>query len=107
MADKKTLELTIDNFTDTVSDGVTLVDFWAQWCGPCRMLTPIIDELAEDLYGKAKVGKVNIDNQEAIAIKYGIMSIPTIFIFKDGEIKEKIVGVRQKDALKEVVEKHL
>lgn len=107
MATEKVLQLTIDNFSETISKGVTLVDFWAEWCGPCKMLLPVIDELAVEMDGKAKVGKVNIDNQEAIALKYGIMSIPTVIIFKDGEVAEKAVGFRQKAVLAQMIKKYL
>ncbi len=77
-----------------------LVDFWAEWCGPCRMLAPIIDELAHEFSGKAKVGKVNVDQNQMIAERYGIRSIPTLILFNNGAIVEQIVGVQSKEALK-------
>ena len=77
-----------------------LVDFWAEWCGPCRMLAPAIDELALEFSGKAKVGKVNVDQNQIIAERYGIRSIPTLIIFKNGAIVEQIVGSQSKEALK-------
>jgi thioredoxin 1 len=77
-----------------------LVDFWAEWCGPCRMLSPTIDELATDFSGKAKVGKVNVDQNQIIAERYGIRSIPTLILFKNGEIIEQIVGSQTKEVLK-------
>jgi thioredoxin 1 len=95
----KYTELNASNFNDTVANGVTLVDFWAPWCGPCRMLGPVIDELANDYEGKANICKVNTDEEQDIAVKYGIRSIPTILFFKDGELVDNMVGAQPKQAL--------
>ncbi len=95
----KYIELTGANFEATLAEGVSLVDFWAPWCGPCRMIAPVIEELAEDFDGKAKVCKVNTDEEQEIAVKFGIRSIPTIMFFKDGELVDQIVGAQSKDAL--------
>jgi len=92
----KYIELTADNFEETLKEGVALVDFWAPWCGPCRMIAPVIEELAEDYDGKAKICKVNTDEQPEIAGKYGIRSIPTILFFKDGELVDQMVGAAGK-----------
>ncbi len=91
--------ITKDNFEKEVlnSDIPVLVDFWATWCGPCRMLAPIIEEIAKEYDGKAKVGKVNVDEEEALAIKFGIASIPTVLVFRGGEITDKLVGYRPKE----------
>ena len=88
----KYVELTDDNFEASVAEGVSLVDFWAPWCGPCRMIAPIIEELAEDFEGKATIAKVNTDEEQNVAVKYGIRSIPTLLIFKDGEVVDQMVG---------------
>jgi thioredoxin 1 len=98
MTDDNVITLTADNFDDEVlkSDKPVVVDFWAAWCGPCRMVSPIIDELAADYAGKIKVGKVNVDEQRSIAERYRIMSIPTIYLFKDGQPVDKIIGARPK-----------
>ena len=95
------IELTKDNFEDTVRDGVSLVDFWAPWCGPCRMLAPVIDELAQEYSGKAKICKVNTDDQEELSEKFGIRSIPTVLFIVNGEIKDQLVGITTKPALQE------
>jgi len=92
----KYIELTAENFKETISEGVALVDFWAPWCGPCRMIAPVIEELAEDYDGKAKICKVNTDEQPSIAGEYGIRSIPTILFFKDGELVDQMVGAAGK-----------
>ena len=84
-----------------------LVDFWAEWCGPCRMLTPTIDELATEFSGRAKVGKVNVDQNQMIAERYGIRSIPTLILFKNGEIIEQIVGSQTREVLKNKLTKAL
>ncbi|QOP41954.1 MULTISPECIES: thioredoxin [Sulfurimonas] len=94
----KYIELTGADFESTVAEGVTLVDFWAPWCGPCRMIAPIIEELAEEFDGKAKICKVNTDEEQDIAVKFGIRSIPTILFFKDGEMVEQMVGAASKQA---------
>ncbi len=95
----KYIELTNDNFDATVKEGISLVDFWAPWCGPCRMLAPVIDELAEDFDGKANICKVNTDEQQDLAVKYGVRSIPTIVFMKDGEVVDTLVGAQSKQAL--------
>jgi thioredoxin 1 len=97
----KYIELTNANLEDTIKEGVSLVDFWAPWCGPCRMIAPVIEELAEDFDGKAKICKVNTDEEQDIAVKYGIRSIPTIMIFKDGEMVEQMVGAQSKQAFED------
>lgn len=84
-----------------------LVDFYADWCGPCKMQGPIIEELATDMAGKAKVGKLNIDMNSAIAEKFGVMSIPTLIIFKGGEAKKTMVGMQGKDGLRSELEKYV
>ncbi|HAT73871.1 MAG: lpbca thioredoxin [Candidatus Moranbacteria bacterium GW2011_GWF2_36_839] len=98
---------TDQNFEGEVlkSDKPTLVDFWAPWCGPCQMMGPIVEELAKEMADKAKVGKLNVDENSQVAQTFGIMSIPTIMIFKGGKMVKQLVGVQSKEALKEELEK--
>ncbi len=98
MAGDHTLKFTDANFDDEVmkSDKPVLVDFWAEWCGPCKALTPVIDELARDYSGKAKIGKVNTDENRQISVRFSVSAIPTVMLFKDGAIVEKFVGLRGK-----------
>ena len=100
------LHLSDAEFDDTIlqSNVPVLVDFWAPWCGPCRMLGPIIEELAEDYAGKVVVAKVNTDENPATPGRFDIMSIPTLLLFKDGELVERAVGMRPKPALKEWID---
>jgi len=92
------LEITKDNFEkEILSQGKAIIDFWAPWCGPCQMLTPIIEELAEEMKGKIKVGKVNVDEQNELAAQFGVMSIPTIVAFEDGQVIKKSIGVQPKE----------
>lgn len=95
----KYIELTASNFDESIAEGVALVDFWAPWCGPCRMLAPVIEELANDFDGKAKICKVNTDEEQDVAVKYGIRSIPTILFFKDGKLVDQMVGASSKQVL--------
>jgi len=83
--------LTEANFEEEIASGVTLVDFWAEWCGPCQMMLPILDELTTTMEGKAKIGKVNVDENPALAAKFRVMSIPTLLVMKDGEVVEQLV----------------
>ncbi len=101
-------EFTDTNFKEKALDsGVSVVDFWAEWCGPCRMIGPIIEELATDYSDKVTVGKLNVDHNPEVSMKYGIRSIPTILIFKNGEPVEKIVGVTTKQNLASIIEAQL
>ncbi len=96
--------LTQDNFEATVSGGVTLIDFWAEWCGPCKMIAPAIDELAAAYDGKANITKVNVDEEGELAQKFGVASIPTLLILKDGEEVNRFVGVTPKDDLAKAID---
>lgn len=100
------LKLTDENFKEEVlnSNKTVLVDFYADWCGPCKMMSPIIDEIAKEIGDKIKVGKVNVDDNQELAIKYSIMSIPTIVIIKNGEVVKTILGVRPKEEILKVLE---
>lgn len=95
------IELTKENFAEHTQSGVALVDFWAPWCGPCRMLSPVIDKLAEDYEGKAKICKVNTDEQEELSAQFGIRSIPTMLFFKNGEVVDQMVGATSEQAIKD------
>lgn len=104
-----TLTLTKANFKEEVleSEQPILVDFWASWCGPCRMVGPIVEALADDFDGRAVVGKVNVDEEDDLARQYSIMSIPTLVIFKGGEVVERVVGARSQGELAALLEKHI
>jgi len=106
MARDAVLELTEQNFEEEVlkSNEPVLVDFWAEWCAPCKMLGPTIDELAEDFKGRVKVGKVDTDSNRDLSIRYNISAIPTVMLFKNGEITKQWQGVQKKDAFASVLE---
>ena len=109
MAGDHTLLFSEQNFEEEVlkSDKPVLVDFWATWCGPCRMMAPAVDAIAEAYAGRAKVGKLNVDQNFAITGRYNIRGIPTLLLFKDGQIQEQIVGAASKEAISKMLDKHL
>lgn len=100
------LKATDANFDEQIKEGVSLVDFWAPWCGPCKMIAPVLEELATDVDGKADILKLNVDDNQATAAEYEVMSIPTLILFKDGEPVDKVVGFQPKEQLLSLVEKH-
>jgi len=99
------LHLTKDTFDETIQEGVTLVDFWAEWCGPCRMLGPVIEDLAKEYEGQYKICKVNVDEENDLAARFGVMSIPTVLLFKNGEELDKKVGVHPKEEFEKMLNK--
>ena len=102
----KTLEITDDNFQSEVvnSQEAVLVDFWAPWCGPCRQIAPLIDQLADEYAGSVKIGKLNIDENPQVTSQYGIQSIPTLMVFKGGEVAERFVGIPPRTRLTEALD---
>ena len=109
MAGNNVMEFTDQSFEQEVlkADQPVLVDFWAAWCGPCRMIAPAVEALADEYAGKAKVGKVNVDENSATPGRYNIRSIPTLLLFKGGEVQEQIVGVKSQDELADLLKKYL
>lgn len=94
-------DLTKTNFVNSIQSGVALVDFWAVWCGPCRVQSPIVDELADEMNGQVVIAKVNVDEQPELAAQFAIRSIPTLLLFKDGKVAETLVGIHPKQVLKD------
>ncbi|WP_339147102.1 MULTISPECIES: thioredoxin [unclassified Sutcliffiella] len=97
---------TDQNFTQETSEGLVLADFWAPWCGPCKMIAPVLEELDQDMGEKVKIVKVDVDENQETAGKFGVMSIPTLLVIKNGEVVDKAVGYQPKEALAELLNKH-
>ncbi|MGH9470811.1 MAG: thioredoxin [Terriglobia bacterium] len=109
MAGNHLVEFTDQNFEEQVlkASQPVLVDFWAPWCAPCRMIAPTVETVAGEYAGRAVVGKVNVDENQSIASKYNIRGIPTLLLFRDGQVQEQVVGATSKDAITKMIEKHL
>jgi thioredoxin 1 len=99
-------DLTRDTFAKQVKTGLTLVDFWAPWCGPCRMQTPVLEQLAAKVEGKATIAKVNVDEEPEMAAEYAIRSIPALILFKDGAPVQQLIGLQQESKLLDLIEEH-
>lgn len=99
--------LNADTFDSHVKSGVTVIDFWAPWCGPCKMLAPVIEQISDEYGGKLQICKVNVDDNQNLATRYGIMSIPSVLVFKNGEVVDKMVGSRPKSQIKEMIDKYI
>lgn len=104
-----TVTITDDNFGSTIegADGLAVVDFWATWCGPCRMVGPIVEQLADEYAGRVTVGKLDVDSNQRTAAQFGVRSIPTILFFKDGKVVDTVVGAVPKPALEKKIQQHL
>ncbi|WP_100331775.1 thioredoxin [Bacillus xiapuensis] len=100
------VKATDQNFSSETSSGLVLADFWAPWCGPCKMIAPVLEELDAEIGDKAKIVKIDVDENQETAGKYGVMSIPTLILFKDGEPVDKVIGFQPKEALAELINKH-
>ena len=107
MASEKVKTFTDSNFDDEKKSGVVLVDFWAEWCGPCRRLAPTVDALATEFDGRATVAKLNVDENPTIPERYAVRGIPTLLLFKDGELTDTIVGLRGKEDIAKMIQRHL
>ncbi|HZM69882.1 MAG TPA: thioredoxin [Candidatus Cryosericum sp.] len=109
MASENILTLTNGNFDEETkrAESPILVDFWAEWCGPCRMVAPVLEQLAADYKGKARIGKVNVDEHSGIASRYGVQSIPTLLLFKQGKVVEQYIGATTREVLTKLLDKHL
>ena len=108
MASDKVQTITDGNFDETINGGKpVLVDFWAEWCGPCRRLAPTVEDLAGHYDGKVLVGKLNVDENPATPMRFSIRGIPTLLLFKSGQIVEQVVGLADKDSLKKLIDKHV
>lgn len=109
MASEHIFEFTDNDFSMEVekAEKLTIVDFWAEWCGPCLMFAPTLEDLAKEYSGKVKIGKLNVDNARNTAVKFGIRSIPTIMFFKDGEVVNRLIGVQSKSKVEAVIKEHI
>lgn len=109
MASDKIMNISTDNFEQEVlgADVPVLVDFWAAWCGPCRMVAPVLEELAEQMEGKVRIAKVNVDENQDIAVKFQVSSIPTFILFKDGEAADRMLGAMPKGAFEQFIDRHI
>ena len=107
MASEKVQTFTDSNFDEVTKQGVVLVDFWAEWCGPCRRLAPTVDELATDYDGRVVVAKMNVDENPSTPMRFSIRGIPTLLLFKGGQLVEQVVGLADKDSLKKMLDKHV
>ena len=109
MGSPQIVHLTDDTFDDTIKNakGPVLVDFWAAWCGPCKMIAPFLDQLAGEMVGQATIAKVNVDENGDLSARFGIRSIPTLMVFKDGRVVDQTVGVLGKDHLRGLLQRHL
>ena len=107
MASDKVKTFTDSNFDSETSKGLVLVDFWAEWCGPCRLLAPTVDALASDFEGRATVAKMNVDENPDVPSRFAIRGIPTLLLFKDGQLAETIVGLQPKEAIAATLERHI
>lgn len=101
------VNITDDTFKNEISNGLVLVDFWAPWCGPCKMIAPVLEEINEEMGDQVKIAKLNVDDNQVTTGEFGVMSIPTLLLFKDGEVVEKVIGFQPKENLLEVISKHL
>ncbi|OGF97616.1 MAG: thioredoxin [Candidatus Glassbacteria bacterium RBG_16_58_8] len=109
MTEEKPISVEDNNFSDQVekAQGLSVIDFWAEWCGPCKMIAPVLDEMARDYQGKVNFFKLDVDANRKTAQRYNVRSIPTLLFFKDGKVVEMVIGVRSKKELAKLVDKHL